>query len=80
MSLLDQEFERFAKANIPPDAGLGQRSDMQRAFYGGVLLMFAVTDELCKLDDAAALAVLDDIRADAFAFATTQALVGAIRQ
>ncbi|SAL05996.1 hypothetical protein AWB78_07819 [Caballeronia calidae] len=73
--MLATEFEHFARANISADAGPGQRADMQRAFYGGVLLVLNLTAILAELDDAQAVEALEEIRAEANAFALAQFLV-----
>ncbi|WP_250532397.1 hypothetical protein [Caballeronia sp. ATUFL_F1_KS39] len=72
------EFQHFAKANIPPGASLGQHADMQRAFFGGVLLMFKLADILVELDDAQAIEATDEVREEANAYAVAQVNIGTV--
>ncbi|MGF6877394.1 hypothetical protein [Paraburkholderia sp. MM5477-R1] len=73
--VLGTEFERFAKSNIPPGASLAQHSDVQRAFFAGVLVLFGIHDVLAEMPEQQAVEALDRIREEAFAFAVTQLVI-----
>ncbi|BAO89060.1 hypothetical protein [Caballeronia cordobensis] len=69
------EFDRFAKANIPSDASPGQRADMQRAFYSGVLLLMKLHEVITQLDDDSAVEALEELRNEANAYAIAQIII-----
>ncbi|TCK38002.1 hypothetical protein B0G84_3305 [Paraburkholderia sp. BL8N3] len=69
--IIAQEYERFAKSNLPAGAGVGQQTDMQRAFYAGVTTMMLVGEALAEVDDIAALLILEQIRVEALSFAAS---------
>jgi hypothetical protein len=70
------EFQNFARANIPPDASEGQRADMQRAFFGGVLVMMNIDQLLGNLPDDAAGELLGQLYDEAVSFAMAQVVIG----
>ncbi len=58
-----QNWQSFAKAAVPKDAGPAQRKAMEQAFFGGVLSMFGImVSQLSKIpveaDALAATAVI----------------------
>lgn len=77
-SVLATEFERFAKANIPSDASPGQRADMQRAFYSGVIVLMRLHEVVCPLNSDQAVEALEELRNEADAFAIGQFMTAAI--
>ncbi|SAK63343.1 hypothetical protein AWB80_02854 [Caballeronia pedi] len=73
--VLVTEFARFAKANIPEDASESQRLDMQRAFFGGVLIMMNLHQGICDLPDHLAVAAIHALQAEAVSFAKAQTVI-----
>ncbi|AUT62911.1 hypothetical protein [Paraburkholderia terrae] len=72
------EFERFAKSDIPADASTGQHADMQRAYFSGVLLVLRLLEVLGALPEAVAFEALQELRREANAFAVSQIIIGVV--
>ncbi len=65
---IEESWDRFAKAVLPPGVGDDQRADMKKAFYGGSFSLFKIlmneTDDGEAEPTAANLDMMRDVEAD----------------
>ncbi|MDR5790315.1 hypothetical protein P9281_27595 [Caballeronia sp. LP003] len=76
--IIANEYALFAKANIPPDAGPGQHADMQRAFFGGVIVMQRINRLIGEMTDSEAVAILESIEDETNIYAVAQFVAASI--
>ncbi|MBC8638297.1 hypothetical protein IAG25_15865 [Caballeronia sp. EK] len=78
--VLVTEFRRFARANVPPDADDGQLADMQRAFFGGMLVMLNIEQAIADLPEELACVALECLHREAISFAKAQVVISRMSQ
>lgn len=69
MNTLKDEWNRFERSVIDPDAPLVQRREMRRAFYGGATAMLFMMLRNAKNSDAAGVALIESWRKEVNQFA-----------
>lgn len=69
MNTIKDEWDRFEKSVINPDAPPVQRAEMRRAFYGGATAMLFMMIRNAKNSDAAGMALIESWREEVHQFA-----------
>lgn len=71
MNTIQQQWETFAKAVMPPNASPVQVREMRRAFYGGCEAMMRIQWNVADMSEEAGIAVLQGCHEEVEQFALT---------
>jgi hypothetical protein len=70
MRTIQQIWDGFERAVLPPNCSDVQRNEMRKAFYGGAGAMLAMTSEIAGIENReAAVAVLQGLHEEVAVFA-----------